>query len=263
MWLSVWRSSSSTMQEGKVSRFSPLGHYYAPPLIIVIVIIIVVIIVIEIITIIVVTAWNILIKNKYLIITWFSHTRCCEMLEEGRYSREQVKLVRKCMRLREVKLAHILDWRLARIFDRKLAGLDLSGVWGKWLLIVVSVGTPAGAMHSRMQCSIKREDVKLGATVDTSWGSWTLLYTGLHTVLVIHSYTLWCVIHWGSWILLEIQMRVSPGDATRATRLIHYTVYIVHATSWTCALPPWIYMAFTLTDLHIYCNQPSINYICC
>ena len=34
------------MQEGKVSRFSPLGHYYAPPLIIVIVIIIVVIIVI-------------------------------------------------------------------------------------------------------------------------------------------------------------------------------------------------------------------------
>ena len=43
------------MQEGKVSRFSPLGHYYAPPLIIVIVIIIVVIIVIDIITIIVVT----------------------------------------------------------------------------------------------------------------------------------------------------------------------------------------------------------------
>ena len=38
------------MQEGKVSRFSPLGHYYAPPLIIVIVII-----VIDIITIIVVT----------------------------------------------------------------------------------------------------------------------------------------------------------------------------------------------------------------
>ena len=38
-------------------------------------------------------------------------------------------------------------------------------------------------MHSRMQCSIKREDVKLGATVDTSSGSWTLLYTGLYTVM--------------------------------------------------------------------------------
>ena len=39
------------MQEGKVSRFSPLGHYYAPTLIIFIVIIIVVIIAIKIITI--------------------------------------------------------------------------------------------------------------------------------------------------------------------------------------------------------------------
>ena len=56
------------MQEGKVSRFSPLGHYYAPPLIIVIVIVSVVIIVIKIITISAVTAWNILIKNKLFII---------------------------------------------------------------------------------------------------------------------------------------------------------------------------------------------------
>ena len=30
-----------------------------------------------------------------------------------------------------VKLLHILDWRLAWIFNRKLAGSDLSGVWGK------------------------------------------------------------------------------------------------------------------------------------
>ena len=51
-------------------------------------------------------------------------------------------------------------------------------------------------------------------------------------------YTLWCVIHWGSWILLEIQMRVSPGDATRATRLIHYTVYIVHAIHLVNVCPP-------------------------
>ena len=52
-------------------------------------------------------------------------------------------------------------------------------------------------MHSRMQCLIKREDVKLGATVDTSWlgqldlviqwvrhcGSYTQLYTGLYTLV--------------------------------------------------------------------------------
>ena len=40
-------------------------------------------------------------------------------------------VAKECKRLREVKLVHILDWRLAWIFNRKLAGSDLSGVWGK------------------------------------------------------------------------------------------------------------------------------------
>ena len=50
-------------------------------------------------------------------------------------------------------------------------------------------------MHSRMQCSIKREDVKLGATVDTSWlGQLDLV---IHWVIHRYTlgYTLWCVIH--------------------------------------------------------------------